>query len=62
MGSHWVHHRAHYRCRFLAEYALANRVAHPLNVSLREEAITAPLDRWLSRAFNPANLMPPSPR
>jgi len=35
MQSHWVNGAAYYRCRFPAEYALANRVKHPLNVNLR---------------------------
>jgi len=34
MGSHWVNGLPYYRCRFPAEYALANRIEHPLNVSL----------------------------
>jgi site-specific DNA recombinase len=35
MQSHWVHGDPYYRCRFAAEYALANHVKHPLSVSLR---------------------------
>ena len=38
MQSHWVNDVPYYRCRFPAEYALANRVEHPLNVYLREDA------------------------
>jgi site-specific DNA recombinase len=56
MISHWVHDRGYYRCRFPAEYALANRLAHPLNISLREDTLVAPIDRWLSRAFDPDHL------
>lgn len=35
------HGHAHYRCRYLDEYALADRVAHPLNVYLPERAAAA---------------------
>jgi hypothetical protein len=30
------------------EYALANQVQHPRNVTLRQDAILGPLDTWLS--------------
>ena len=33
-----------YRCRFPAEYALANRVQHPLNVYLREHLVIGEID------------------
>ena len=46
----------YYRCRFPAEYALANRVEHPLNVCLREDAILAEVDGWLAREFAPHRL------
>jgi hypothetical protein len=39
MQSHWVNDAPYYRCRFPAEYALANRVQHPLNINLREDAV-----------------------
>ncbi|WP_319461363.1 hypothetical protein [Micromonospora sp. RTP1Z1] len=42
--------RAHH---FPQEYALANQVAHPSNVYLREDALTDPLDTWLASAFTP---------
>ena len=35
MQSHTVNGIPYYRCRFASEYALANHVEHPLNVSLR---------------------------
>jgi hypothetical protein len=35
-------------------YALANRVQHPLNVNLREDAIIGQVDGWLAREFAPA--------
>jgi hypothetical protein len=44
------------RCRFAAEYALANRVQHPLNVNLREDAIIGQVDDWLAREFAPHRL------
>jgi hypothetical protein len=56
MRSHTVHGDAYYRCRVPAEYALANRVEHPLNVNLREDAIIGHLDRWLAREFAPHRL------
>jgi site-specific DNA recombinase len=51
MQSHQVHGDAYYRCRVPAEYALANRVEHPLNVNLREDAVIGHLDRWPAREF-----------
>ena len=41
MQSHWAYDVPYYRCRFPAEYALANRVQHPVNVYLREDQLTA---------------------
>jgi hypothetical protein len=32
MQSHCANSAPYYRCRFPAEYALANRIKHPLNV------------------------------
>jgi site-specific DNA recombinase len=32
MQGHWANNAPYYRCRFPAEYALANRVEHPLSV------------------------------
>ncbi|GGV25338.1 recombinase family protein [Streptomyces spectabilis] len=51
MQGNWTHGRAHYRCRFPAEYALANHLEHPLNVLLREDAVLPTLDAWLAQAF-----------
>jgi hypothetical protein len=56
MQSHWANSAPYYRCRFPAEYALANRVEHPLNVCLREEAILGEVDGWLAREFAPHRL------
>ncbi len=46
----------YYRCRFPAEYALANHVEHPLNVNLREDAVIGQVDGWLAREFAPHRL------
>ena len=56
MQSHWSHDTPYYRCRFAAEYALANHVEHPLNVNLREDAVIGQVDRWLAREFAPHRL------
>jgi hypothetical protein len=52
MEGTWNNNRAHYRCRFPAEYALANRIDHPLSVYLREDVVLEPLDGWLSGLFD----------
>jgi site-specific DNA recombinase len=56
MQGHWANHAPYYRCRFPAEYALANRVSHPLNVTLRQDALLGPLDKWLASKFEPRHL------
>ncbi len=56
MQSHWVNSAPYYRCRFPAEYALANQVDHPLNVNLREDAIVGHVDQWLALEFAPHRL------
>lgn len=56
MGSHWVNGLPYYRCRFPAEYALANRIEHPLNVSFRESLVIGKVDHWLAREFTPHRL------
>ena len=38
MQRHWANSAPHCRCRSPAEYALTNRVEHPLNACLREGA------------------------
>jgi site-specific DNA recombinase len=45
-----VHGDPYYRCRFASEYALANRVKHPLSVNLREDMIIGQVDGWLARS------------
>jgi site-specific DNA recombinase len=37
-------------------YAIANKIGHPVNVYLREDAILDPLDTWLASAFAPHNI------
>jgi hypothetical protein len=54
--SHWVNSAPYYRCRFPAEYALANNVEHPLNVNLREDLVIGHVDGWLAREFAPHRL------
>jgi hypothetical protein len=61
MQSHWVNSAPYYRCRFPAEYALANRITHPLNVCLREDAILGDADGWLIREFARTASARPSP-
>ncbi|MFI6166418.1 hypothetical protein ACIBCN_06475 [Nocardia sp. NPDC051052] len=51
MQGNWNHDKAHYRCRFPAEYALANKIDHPTVVYLREERIIDPIDSWLAQVF-----------
>ena len=53
MQGTWNHDRAHYRCRFPHEYAIANRIDHPLAVYVREDAVLGPLDEWLAGVFAP---------
>jgi site-specific DNA recombinase len=56
MQGNYNHDAAHYRCRYPAEYALANKVDHPKTAYVRESAITGELDRWLTRLFDPENI------
>ena len=53
MQGNWNHGRAHYRCRFPNEYAMGNKINHPLTVYVREDAVLEPLDTWLAEAFAP---------
>jgi hypothetical protein len=43
----------YYRCRFAAEYALANKISHPRNILVREAQLVPALDEWLARQFEP---------
>jgi DNA invertase Pin-like site-specific DNA recombinase len=56
MQGQWLHDMAYYRCRFPEEYAIANKLAHPRNVYLRQDHVLAPLDEWLLAALAPHNL------
>lgn len=56
MQGHWANAAPYYRCRFPSEYALANRVEHPLNVTLRQDVLLEPLDGWLAAKFGPRYL------
>jgi hypothetical protein len=56
MQAHWASALAYYRCRFPAEYALANKICHPRNVFVREDEVLPALDAWLARQFAPLRL------
>lgn len=56
MQGNWNNDQAYYRCRFPAEYALANKVVHPKVVYLREAEIIEDIDTWLVTAFSPARI------
>jgi len=51
-----LHNVVYYRCRYPQEYALANKVIHPQNVYVREDAVVPQLDRWLAGLFAPDRL------
>ncbi len=56
MQAHWSNDMAYYRCRFPAEYALANNLTHPRDVFVRERDVVPELDDWLRREFEPHRL------
>jgi site-specific DNA recombinase len=56
MQGHWANAAPYYRCRFPSEYALANHVCHPLNVTLRQDVLLEPLDAWLASKFESRHL------
>ncbi|WP_205719238.1 recombinase family protein [Actinomadura geliboluensis] len=56
MQGNWNNDQAYYRCRFPAEYALANKVVHPKVVYLREAEIIEDIDTWLVTAFSPTRI------
>jgi hypothetical protein len=56
MQGNWNHGRAHYRCRFPNEYAVGNKINHPLNVYVHEDVVLDPLDTWLAQAFAPQRI------
>ena len=51
-----AHDTARYRCRFPSEYAIADKIDHPLCVYVREDTIVPRLDDWIAELFNEANL------
>ena len=53
MQAHWANDSAYYRCRFPAEYAIANKIDHPRNVFVREREVLPDLDDWLATEFAP---------
>jgi site-specific DNA recombinase len=53
MQAHWANGLAYYRCRFPAEYAIANKSSHPRNVFVREQEVLPALDAWLATEFAP---------
>jgi hypothetical protein len=56
MAGQWTHGIAYYRCRYPAEYALANKVDHPKTVYVKESSIIPKLDAWIAELFDPANV------
>jgi site-specific DNA recombinase len=56
MQGHWANAAPYYRCRFPNEYALANKLTHPLNVTLRQDVLLGPLDGWLASKFESPHL------
>jgi hypothetical protein len=56
MQGSWNGGRAHYRCRYPTQYALANRVEHPKSVYVREDAVLPRLDAWLGVILDPATV------
>ena len=56
MQGHWINSAPYYRCRFPNEYALANKISHPRNVYLREDAFDAQVTDWLATALAPGRL------
>jgi site-specific DNA recombinase len=56
MQGSWNHSQAYYRCRYSAEYALLRGAKHPPTVYVRENQIVPPLDDWIARVFEPAQL------
>ncbi|MDR8409489.1 zinc ribbon domain-containing protein [Nonomuraea sp. 3-1Str] len=53
MQGNWNNDQAYYRCRYPAEYALANKVDHLKTVYLREAEILSDVDTWLRLTYYP---------
>lgn len=55
MQGSWNNGRAYYRCKFPAEYAIAQD-KHPKTVYLREDAVLPGLDNWIAQLFDPDHI------
>jgi site-specific DNA recombinase len=51
MSAQMNNDQVYYRCRFPAEYALANRVDHPKTVYVKEADVLGHVDDWLAELF-----------
>ncbi|MDQ2812569.1 MAG: zinc ribbon domain-containing protein [Actinomycetota bacterium] len=51
MSAQMNNNQVYYRCRFPAEYALANHVDHPKTVYVREADVLGHVDGWLAELF-----------
>ncbi|MEX5637359.1 recombinase family protein [Parafrankia sp. FMc2] len=56
MQGHTARGATYYRCRYPQEYALANTIAHPANVYVREDILVPALDKWLADTLTPPRL------
>jgi site-specific DNA recombinase len=56
MQGHWINAAPYYRWRFPDEYALANKISHPRNVYLRQDAFDVQVNQWLATVFAPTHL------
>jgi hypothetical protein len=56
MAGQWMNAAPYYRCRFPQEYALANKISHPRNVYLREDAFQAKVNGWIADVFAPDHI------
>ena len=56
MQGTFAHDTARYRCKYPSEYALANKVEHPLTVYVKESSIVPRLDAWIAELFDETNL------
>lgn len=56
MQGQWINAAPYYRCRFPAEYALANKISHPRNAYLREDAFEPQVNDWIAAVFAPGHV------
>ena len=61
MQASWNHGTAYYRCKFPAEYAIAEE-QHTKTVYVRENAIVPRLDEWIGSLFAEEHSTPPAKR